>query len=143
LPCTDHGKPYIHRFDLLEPAPSSSSSLPHTAVADVARPAAAAFASGYAADGGKTRPAPPPLGCVVGCNGYAAKSSDEIGRLAARMMLAELLVPQQQQQQQLKQQEGMGIGGGGSTEGVDMQWWGDGLDTGLFRAVSAAEESSS
>ena len=27
------------------------------------------------------------LGCCVGCNGYAAKSSDELGRLAQRMML--------------------------------------------------------
>lgn len=27
------------------------------------------------------------LGCAVGCNGYAAKSSDEIGRLAAVMMM--------------------------------------------------------
>ena len=26
------------------------------------------------------------LGCAVGCNGYAAKSSDELGRLAARMV---------------------------------------------------------
>ena len=30
------------------------------------------------------------LGCCVGCNGYAAKSSDELGRLAQRMMLGDV-----------------------------------------------------
>ena len=59
-----------------------------------------------------------PVGCCVGGNGYAAKSSDEIGRLAARMMLweANSTTPS-------------------STSDED-DGWGDGIPTQVFRAVS-------
>ena len=49
------------------------------------------------------------IGCAVGCNGYAAKSSDEVGRLAARMMVARTA--------------------------KEVAAWGDGIRTDVFRAV--------
>jgi len=54
------------------------------------------------------------LTCAVGCNGYAAKSSDEIGRLAARLAVL-----------------------GKDSAGM----WADGLDPASFRLVRRGEVS--
>jgi hypothetical protein len=107
---TKHGHPYIDILSEQQPQSSSQAAAENVVMVESA-------GLGGSAQKNKEKSL---IGCCVGCNGYAAKSSDEIGRIAARMILFH-----------------------GNEGGVGSEFdWSDGLDPKSFRAVFQAATSS-